>query len=65
MESSWGYLAEYLCDEEAVCEVHAGVPDGVGEVQHVEPLQQFAGEGGAATEGVEHMLYYYEAIKVV
>ena len=53
--------SEHLCDKKAIGEIHAGISDSVCEVKSVEPLEDFSGESGAATDGAEHMLYYYDS----
>lgn len=46
--------SEDLGDEKAVGQVHAGIADGVGEIETVQPLQDLSREGRSTAYRVQH-----------
>lgn len=50
--------AEDLGNYEAGREIHSRIADSVGEIELVKPLQDLSRERGAATDGVQHRLYF-------
>ena len=51
--------SEHLGDDEPVGEVAPRVPNGVGQVEPVKPLQDFSWEGGAAAHCADHLDSFY------